>query len=136
MEAEQDGENSLGWRAIVCLLLPFLLTLHTFVFAIATSASAAAEVNGLPFSVICHSGTSNPDQSAPGKQSPNLPDCCKEGHCVLCSGITLPAMERASADLAKREFYQGGLLLALNAVDLPLKEVGRSYSRSPRAPPF
>jgi len=124
------------WQTILCLLLPYVLAFHTLIYGIATGAAAAAETSGLPFQIICHAGSPSQQQDTPGDQTPGVPACCKHNHCVLGSGLTLPTLERAVACFANHNLLACQTKPAWLAADPPLKEVGRSHSRSPRAPPL
>jgi hypothetical protein len=125
----------LRWQTMFCLLLSYCLLFHTLIFGMTTGATAAAEASGYSFYRICHAGSPSQSQDSPDDQTPGLPPCCTHNHCVFGTGLTLPSLERATACFTNRNFHICQAKSAWRTADPPLKEVGRSHSRSPRAPP-
>jgi len=137
----RGGKSStrFGARAIFCIALIYIVAFHAFFFGFVSARMASAEASGLLVPVICHAGElSQSQQHEPGDEAPGLPDCCKHHHCILCIAGSLPAPQRAGSALVLGQplavCRREQIFWPLS--DPPLREVGRSESRSPRAPPL
>ncbi|MEW6436316.1 MAG: DUF2946 family protein [Pseudomonadota bacterium] len=139
MRGQYKTDRRFGARAVFCVALIYFLAFHAFFFGFVSARMTSAEASGLPMSVICHAGqVSQSPQHTPGDENPGLPDCCKYHHCVLCAGSLLSAPQHVESSLV---INQSRALcrrarVSWPATDPPLREVGRSENRSPRAPPL
>jgi hypothetical protein len=127
-----------GARAIFCIALIYIVAFHAFFFGFVSARMASAEASGLPVPIMCQAGgVAQSPQPAPGDETPSLPDCCKHHHCILCAGGLLPSPQSAGAAAVSVQPRFSCLRLRVSwpLADPPLREVGRSESRSPRAPP-
>jgi hypothetical protein len=134
-----DSSTRFGVRAIFCIALIYVVAFHAFFFGFVSARMASAEASGLSMPVICHAGgLTESQQRAPGDETPGLPDCCKHHHCIVCatSLLPLPQCTGSALVLVQPRVACRRARVFWPVVDPPLREVGLSESRSPRAPPL